>query len=248
MSQDLLSAIGARLEARLNALDARTISVEDSVKAHVAANPPAPFTLPDGTKQFAYAPTGGDYTNRPAAFTPAVNADHGVGATFRRHGVGTDAPMSVTRVGDGVVFADYTDSEGTREVAFYPNQLDLVTKAQAMANTDYVAPATSPQAVASAVTPAAFAQVILPPPIVAYATPVQPMDLHPNGTPVAYTPAVQANYGVGATIRRAGVMGDTPMTVTRVGNGVVFANFTDSEGTREIAFHPNQVDLVTAAP
>lgn len=70
-----------------------------------------------------------------------------------------------------------------------------------------------------------------------------------TGRPAAATtPPVPASFGVGATFRRAGVMADPLMTVNRIGDGVVFATYTDSEGTREVAFHPDQLDLVTAAP
>lgn len=369
MAQDLLSALGARLEAQLNAKDARIKTIEDAVKAQVSANPPAPFTLlADGTKQFGYAPSVDTAVPTDSSSQQTDSADFGIGATFRRKGVLSDIPMPVTRLGDGVVFTAFTDSEGSHEMSFAKNQIEMVTKAPATAEaentSDLVAPfaallsataqifsgaavetktasaepelvSTSAIAEATAVptgemlplTPATQNPILLTgnaasndvpvaatvtapvvvtesavatttaAAVVAAATAAttttatttstaattaattttataaaaaksasnssasfvmlsdgtKQFGYAPTGGPSGYvppakTPPVPTEYGVGATIRRKGSLSDTPITVTRVGDGVVFANFTDSEGTREMAFYPNQMDLMTAAP
>ncbi|MEP6834899.1 MAG: hypothetical protein ABJB74_16040 [Gemmatimonas sp.] len=369
MSQDLLAAIGARLEAQLKARDARSRTIEDTVKARVSLNPPAPFTLladdtrqfgyvptsapivlnvpdaepepesdvlststpaetslsaedisaaiapfaalrsapaqlpndsaakvdiapvpvmaaesttdtasaaaaataisyamlADGTKQFGYAPPGA-VVNVVANTTPAVSANLAVGATFRRKGTPSDIPMTVSRVGNGVVTAMYTDSEGTREMAFTPNQIELVTPATLVASnvtstdaTDVLARlaasnsaansgsmnnnvATSSVASTAAARTNSERNAAAPTSIATVSDPIV-ANLVPNTTP-----PVSADFGVGATFRRHGTPSDIPMTVLRVGNGVVTAMYTDSEGTREMAFTPNQLDLVTSAP
>lgn len=369
MAQDLLAALGARLEAQLNAKDARVKTIEDAVKAQVSANPPAPFTLlADGTKQFGYAPTVDTTITADSSWKQSESDEIGIGATFRRKGVLSDIPMPVTRVGDGVVFTAFTDSDGSHEMSFPRNQIDMVTKAPpasdaentseliapfaallnataqiftgaavetktaqtdaelasaaaiasttaapssemlpaaapvqnpvlqtgsaetvdvpvavttastaAASDTPAASAATGPTASAAAAKTAATtaANTTATPDATKSAAPAtaaaaksasnasagfvmladgtKQFGYAPTGgvsgyVPPAKTPPVPTEYGVGATIRRKGSLSDTPMTVTRIGDGVVFANFTDSEGTREMAFYPNQMDLMSAAP
>lgn len=368
MAQDIVAGIGARLEARLRAQEARMKTVEETVRTQILAQPPVLFALPERSTQFPKEPTrtkGNDWSLAPAA--PTTNG-FDVGATFRRKGVLSDVPMAVTRVENGMVYASFNDSEGSHEMAFDPNQLDLVenpldsavqatvsahaaatvlatavaftpapvpvvstsvesagsnTTADAIASatesssaapatvsTDTVAasiaramaPALSvAESIARAMAPAVAATpvstpVATPAPASANAvasatasavpsttaainanitTPATAASVAsvsanttasitlPDGTqqfgfaptggnynnrPAAYTPAVAPSFGEGATFRRKGVLAETPMTVTRTGDGLIFANYTDADGTREIAFYPNQLDLVTAAP
>jgi hypothetical protein len=378
MAQNLLAALGARIEAQLNAKDARAKTIEDAVKAQVSANPPAPFTLlADGTKQFGYAPTTDTTITADSSGKQSDSMKIDVGATFRRKGMPSDIPMPVTRVHAGVVFTAFTDSEGSHEMAFPRNQIEMVRKAPASVEaentSDPIAPfaalmnaaaqifngtvvetktASAEAEIASTGTIAAAAaaptsemlsvgqtpenpilmtgsaETVDPPIAVTIAAPAASeraassttavpataataaasaaaaattaatattassateastaaskiaapaaapaATTGPNATasfvmlsdgtkqfgyaptggvsgyvPPAKTPPVPTEYGVGATIRRKGSFSDTPITVTRVGDGVVFANFTDSEGTREMAFYPNQMDLMSAAP
>ena len=126
------SAIGARLEARLHAHDMRIKSVETSAKPENIADATAQFVLPDVLKSVAAAATATAKTE-PEMSMPSLSADHGVGATFRRKGMLSDVPMPVTRVGEGVVFTTFTDPQGSQEMAFDPTQIELVTKAPALA-------------------------------------------------------------------------------------------------------------------
>jgi hypothetical protein len=219
MSQDLLLAVGSRIEARLKAKDSRAHTATDVGTATLSAK--QPFTLLEDTK--------------PVSFL-APDA----------------APMAILP----------SDKERGDEPAFSAEQSDFVAKAQAMAilmgsasvgagasadasaapptASESVAPTTAVERAAPAPsfiasTEAARAVPTTTPPVPAYTPPVP-----------AYTPPVPAEFGVGATFGR--FAGDTPMTVTRLGDGVVFAMYTDSEGTREVAFHPTQLSLITAAP
>lgn len=374
MALDLVAALGARLEARLRAQETRIRTFEDTVRTHVQANGPAHFALPDGLLHFPNEPvrTKGDVLS--GAATPAPNSEFDIGATFRRKGMLSDVPMAVSRAEHGLVYANFTDSEGLHEMAFEPNQIELVesalssavqatvsahvtasvvaptissapapvsaiavdpgvvnTTTPASANTLDSSSAKAPvpvsantvaASIARAMAPVAamtvaesiaraMAPAVLNTPITANASgPATASTLAsvsanvsanvaapvianrattpaastataptasvaslranttasitlPDGTqqfafaptggdnlsrPAAYTPPVPANFGEGATFRRRGVLAETPMTVNRVGNGIIYANYTDSEGTREIAFYPNQLDLVTAAP
>jgi hypothetical protein len=344
MVQNPISAVGARLDTLLQAQDAR-LKASQSAKSQASS---VPFILPDGTQQFGYAPSYGapsaqaSDTNAQdisaADLTAGPSSDLGVGATIRRSGVPLDVPMRVTRVGDGVVFANMSDHAGTREMAFPSNHVEVVTKASraeafpavssyqnaialmssatlaetpVATNSVGLAPAITAPVINSAVitppfitapvtatpvatTPSMAAPVTsvsvaesnvaarsttrtvtssapaaapTPPPTAA-TTPVipnasdAPYVMLPDGTKQfgyaptgglpgavrSVMPAVPSQYGVGATIRRQGVTSDTPMTITRTGDGIVFANMTDWEGTREMAFLWNHVDLVTPAP
>jgi hypothetical protein len=312
MSQDPIAALGARIERQLTAMDARHKAAEAN-RTQRAMKTAVPFALLNDTG----APTGGSVAStsvEPGANpTTATNTDFEVGATFRRKGELSDVPMTVTRAGDGVVVAAFSDSAGSYEVAFDANQLELVTKApaaqvpadvqyfpslidlvrksaplaMAASATDAVpaasvatanavvdaAPATAAATVVAAVpatvasptpTPAAALNPVVPAVAAPDLTlpagairlpdgtlqfPYAPTGSVPGRVPVKQPP-VPPEFGVGATFRRKDVIGDIPMTVTRVGDGVLMANitFADRDGRKEMAFIPDQLDLVTRAP
>lgn len=221
MSQDLLLAVGSRIEARLKAKDSRPHAATDVGTAIPGASQPTTFTLLEDTKPVSFqAPDAA-----PAASLPPT-------------------------------------MERADEPAFSAAQLDLVAKAQAMAISmaissasasasasaapaiviDHAAPTTGTEHAAPTMASESAA------PASSYGASTDAASAVPAYTPPvpAYTPPVPAEFGVGATFGR--FAGDTPMTVTRLGDGVVFAMYTDSEGTREVAFHPTQLSLITAAP
>ena len=114
---------------RVTVIESRLNIVPTPPATTPVRNPDGSIILPDGTKQFPYAPTGGD-GHTEAGYTPPNGPEWGAGATFRRRGIPSDRAMTVTRGGDGVVFAMFIDEEGTeREFAFDPDQLDLITPA-----------------------------------------------------------------------------------------------------------------------
>lgn len=316
MAQDLLSAIGSRLEAQLKARDARLKTVEDTVKARVSMNPPAPFSLlPDGTKQFGYAPSidspidtsdadadaaeaaaqTEDISDPGASFAALVNAT--VQIFTEANAEAKTAPTAPATV-EAMAIAPSNQNPIT--LAGSPDPVDTPTVAQMLTptvstttatevTTTAASVSTTPVAttVAAASAAAASAAAVETPALANVASPssttatpsaseaaavtartatnassgfvmladgTKQFGYAPTGNTmgalasISKTPPVPADFGVGATLRRKGVGTDTPITVTRVGDGVVFANFTDSEGTREMAFYPNQMDLVTAAP
>lgn len=212
MSQDLLLAVGSRIEARLKAKDSRAHTATDVGTATLSAK--QPFTLLEDTKPVSL---------------PAPDA----------------APATILP----------SDKERADEPAFSAEQSDFVAKAQAMAILmGSVSVGAGASAGASAAPPTA-SESVAPTTAVERAAPAPSFiastdtaSAVPAFTPPipAYTPPVPAEFGVGATFGR--FAGDTPMTVTRLGDGVVFAMYTDSEGTREVAFHPTQLSLITAAP
>lgn len=116
--------------ARITALEVKTGITITLAQSEPQRLPDGAILLPDGTKQFPYAPTGGN-GNTQAGYTPPIAASWGKGATFTRKGVPSDAakPFVVTRTGDGGVWAEYTDDEGTREVFFMEPQIDQVSAA-----------------------------------------------------------------------------------------------------------------------
>ncbi|MEO7996763.1 MAG: hypothetical protein ABI852_04920 [Gemmatimonadaceae bacterium] len=309
MAQDLLRAIGSRLEAQLNARETRLKSIEDAVKARVSVNPPTPFSLlPDGTKQFGYTPMV-DST----AITSEVDADAAEAAAQTEDisdpGASFAALISATAQLFTETAADNQASPAAsatdESMVITPSNQNPVTMADSPAEADEpmvaqlltptvstttagaattsapttvaavaaAAPAVEAPVVASVAAPGTTAATSAS---VASATEAAPVSAKvaasvssgfvmladgtkqfgyaPTGgtagvnAPAAKTPPVPADFGAGATIKRKGVAMDTPMTVTRIGDGVIFANFTDSEGTREMAFYPNQMDLLSAAP
>lgn len=265
MAQDLISAAGARLEALLQAQETRGRTLRTTSSQPISTV--VPFVLPDGTNQFPFEPTGSTGSDVPNV-TPPVSAESGVGATFRRKGMLSDVPMTVTRVGDGVVFTTFMDGDSPQEMAFSAEQIDVVTSAPSIGSLAevpfYQSPLAMMEAVAQA-TATATATLVAPtytPPV--FDTAPIPFVLLSDGTKqFGYapsgatninlipnvTPPVPPEFGVGATFRRQGAVADAPMTVTRIGDGVVFANFTDHDGvTRDMAFHPDQLRLLTAAP
>jgi hypothetical protein len=328
MSLNPIVALGERLERQLAAMDARLNSA-DSTKAQRITNSVIPFTLPESTQAPVISASASIDTDAKAGIADSV----GVGATFRRKGMLSDVPMTVSRTDNGAVYASFTDGAHSYEMAFDASQIDVVTKAPSPSATadslsfanlaDRVKSAsalaaatvtpsdtpskasaalpastpdveaarmtTSPAAASSAAIAATTAAVSSSAPAVpssnpvatasttvaaaatpATATPTTATDAAlpagairlPDGTlqfgyaptgGVSHAPSVQAPvsaaFGVGATFRRKGVA-DVPMTVTRVGDGVVTANvnFGDGYGLREMAFVPDQLDLVTSAP
>ncbi len=224
MAQDPISAAGARLDGLLQAQVARTRQANLT-----SASAGVQFALPNKTGLLADSVSSAATINFVPNTTPPVPAELGLGATFRRSGSSLDVPMRVIRVGDGLVFANYTDEDGTREMAFMATQIDVVTKAPPD-GIKYEVPFVMPSDLSQ--NPAKVAPP--PPPAVSVA---------PN-----VTPPVPAAFGVGATVCIPGITPATPMTVTRVGDGVVFANYTDDEGTREMPFMWKQLVLATPAP
>lgn len=341
MSQDLLSAIGARLEAQLNARDTRVRSIEDSVKAAVSANPPAPFTLlPDGTKQFGYAPAAPQADVQPAVPTAAqaenvsdaaapiaallsatariftANASSSASTTaaepkalqpivapavdtaaaeepaapvvfsavnsfmeavFAKPAVLT-APMAepsfttastvsasaTSAAADKSTGADVASANSATASSGAASSVAASSVAAEVATTSNAAITSMLSTTASATaTSATLASVATAATVTSPTTVTLGYSMLADGTKqfgfapsgglvntggVNKTPPVPTDFGVGATMRRRGVMSDKPITVTRVGDGVVFANFTDEQGTREMPFYPNQMDLLTAAP
>lgn len=331
MSHNLLSAVGARLEALFNAKDTRVRSIEDSVKAQVSANPPAPFTLlPDGTKQFGYAPTAAAIDKQTAEAAAIQAAPLGapqaenvseeaapiaalLSATARIFTSNVSAsisaapaepkavdpapaqaaePVAAQEASQPVVYSAITaayleavfakpaapaaptvehaptpTSSTPAIAAETPSVAPPAVTSSPSVLTETVAVANSPTLTATASATVAAATTIAT--VAATAARTSPMSaalgytMLSDGTKqfgfaptggsintagVNKTPPVPTDFGVGATIRRKGVTSDTPMTVTRVGDGLVFAQFTDEQGTREMPFYPNQMDLLTAAP
>ncbi len=206
MSQDLLLAVGSRIEARLKAKDSRAHTATDLGTAILSAK--QPFTLLEDTKPVSFpaahaAPAGLMPSDKPREDEPTFSAEQ---TDFVAKAQAMAMAISATSA-TGASAAPPMASESAAPAASYSSSTDTA--------------ADTASAVASAVTAT---------------TPPVP----------AYTPPVPAEFGVGAVFGR--FAGDTPMTVTRIGDGVVFAMYTDSEGTREVAFHPTQLSLITAAP
>lgn len=219
MSQDLLLAVGSRIEARLKAKDSRAHTATDVGTAALSAK--QPFTLLEDTKPASFlAPDAA-----PAVIMPSNTAREDE-PTFSAEQTDFVAKAQAMAISMAVSMAS-TATSATGAGATQPMASESVAPVAAhIASTDTGADSASTVASAgSAATP----------PVRAYTPPVP-----------AYTPPVPAEFGVGAVFGR--FAGDTPMTVTRLGDGVVFAMYTDSEGTREVAFHPTQLSLITAAP
>lgn len=330
MAQDLLTAIGTRLEAQLNSRESRLRSIEDSVKAQVSANPPAPFTLlADGTKQFGYAPAAAVTTTLISDSSPGDASNAKTGAAVPDLPDTTEivsdatAPIAALLSATARLFTaaaaetksvEYLPTESSQPTLSAPAAVETAATPPVYSNVSafmeavFAKPAvnvtTAPEAplVATAVakpetnttpaTNATFEAHVAPsaaattsPTIAATAsatvdaTPsaaamtsaarttidnaISGYSMLADGTKqfgfaptggvvniagINKTPPVPTEFGAGAVMRRKNFMSDTPLTVTRIGDGVVFANFTDESGTREMAFYPNQMDLVTAAP
>lgn len=316
MVQDPLSAIGARLEARLNLQSARFKSIEETVRARIEANPPAEFTLlPDGTKQFGYAPVYAEAVHQDTVPVEDTAPEESIGYTFTAaaqdevkaqfmtlapsshwdaNGLSNAEPAALPAdfsapvpaqiaqtgalpvlmvpaapVDPTPVWATSTASDAAPSapaaapVAASPAATNGATTAPAIANPAHAVStaanvsttATNAAAAASANaanlnTSAANASGNAG--FVMLADGTKQFGFAPTGPVVNLvrnlTPPVPSNFGPGATFRIHGLPNSTPMTVTRGGDGVVFAMYTDSEGTREMAFMPNQLDLVTASP
>ena len=263
MSQDLLSAIGARLEARLKTQDARANGVSDALAAKGATGPRAPFTLLDDPTRYEAA-SSAESPVPPTAVAEAVEMK----ATIEPR-VDENFPQHIDLVAKAQVMANAVPPAAVVETiasAAPTPVVETAITAPAPAAATVAATVAAVDVVAGTVAPAtAIAAAVVTPPIATpVATPAAVMIYGANtgassassasssastGRPAAATtPPVPASFGVGATFRRAGVMADPLMTVNRIGDGVVFATYTDSEGTREVAFHPDQLDLVTAAP
>lgn len=317
MVQDPLSAIGARIEARLHAQSARFKSIEETVRAQVEANPPAEFTLlPDGTKQFGYAPVYAEAAEKAAVQEQDTAPEESIGYSFTAAAqdavkaqfmtlspsaswdakpltnaepaalpddLAAPAPAQIAVASPLPVLIAPTASVDVTPV--WATQSSSSTTASAPAAAPTTAPAPTPSTVntAAAATTANSAPTVATAPtpttspapassaianananvanasanagnagFVMLADGTKQFGYAPTGPVVNLvrnlTPPVPANFGPGATFRIHGLPNSTPMTVTRGGDGVVFAMYTDSEGTREMAFMPNQLDLVTASP
>lgn len=313
------SAIGARLEARLRTHEMRVKSAETAIKAENFADPSAIFVLPETTSaQRIPAPV----TDATTDLLPSNEAEHSVGATFRRKGMLSDVPMPVTRVGEGVVYTTFSDAQGSQEMAFDATQIDIVSKPPVLtASNDIeffpnlkelvksaspIAAAATPEVEAVAITTASYESRILaamspanttaasPPEVLSSVNSAVPESIRTanettatsDTTTTAATARSTANilpagairlsdgtlqfgyaptggvinlvpnkpepaptaFGIGATVRRKGVISDAPLTVTEVGSGYIRAVRTDSQGTTTFEFPFNQFDLVTAAP
>ncbi|MEP6781416.1 MAG: hypothetical protein ABJC26_16075 [Gemmatimonadaceae bacterium] len=286
---DPIKAAAARLDAFLHTVEERfkkTPKVTTAVDG-VGASFPSVYT--DASKPTTFGPMADSVSSSVATSPPAVAAELGVGDTVRRNGMPSDMPMKVTRVDDGVVFATVTDNQGSREVGFAADQVDVVTKAPteetfptiasyqsavAMSTAGPLSSATAANT-ASANVSAASASTASERPRTNSASAVSteptpyvagddspPFIMLPDGTkqfgnaptgPLVNVvpnkqPPVPTDFGPGATFRIKGMPTGAPMTVTRIGEGVLFAQYTDDQGTRDMPFIPGQLDLVSAAP
>ena len=72
MAHDLLAALGARIEAQLKARHSRSRTLEDTVKARVSLNTPAPFALlADDSQHLTYLPPTKDVpSSSPVLISP----------------------------------------------------------------------------------------------------------------------------------------------------------------------------------
>jgi hypothetical protein len=223
MSQDLLLAVGSRIEARLKAKDSRAHTATDVGTTALSAK--QPFTLLEDTKPASFlAPDAA-----PAVIMPSKTAREDE-PTFSAEQTDFVAKAQAMAISMAVSMAS-TATSATGAGATPPMASESASPVASYSASTDTATATAADT-ASTVASAGSAAT---PPVRAYTPPVP-----------AYTPPVPAEFGVGAVFGR--FAGDTPMTVTRLGDGVVFAMYTDSEGTREVAFHPTQLSLITAAP
>lgn len=246
MSRDLLSAISSRLESRLQAADARTQTAAELLKANVALSQHAPFTLLEEPKKPATtlpttvdadAPSAPDIVQEDASqIDLMVKAQVMANAAPAPAPIISPAPTIVENV-LGEVMVDtgvaLESIEPPAEIEPTPAETPVAAgnvSEASRANESVPEIVASAPSVADAVSEAASSSSSAPVFI-------------PN-----WTPPVPVEFGVGATFHIKGLNYGPPMTVTRTGDGVVFAMYTDSEGTREVAFHPNQLDLFTAAP
>jgi len=238
MSRDLLSAIGTRLEARLKRPDARMHAGADVAKTKAAISNLIPFTLLDDTQS---APAAGSSTP-PIATSAQPTVLTKVPSSFE---TSTTAAMTTVEIVEPESIMAQVMGAGravSGVVMQDSSQVDLMVKAQAMASATLSAPV-SAEVVTEQPTPAANAVERVPADVNVASSNVAAVVLPPNSTP-----PVPPEFYPGATFVPRGMTGVPPMTVTRVGDGVVSAVWTDAEGSREVAFHPNQLDLVTPAP
>ena len=129
MSLDLIAAIGKRIERELFASHTKTKSTSASSAQSAAAA--IPFMLPTSTPGIDLVPT-----TAPVAIT-----DVSVGDTFRRKGMLSDVPMTVSRTENGSVYASFSDGSVSQEMAFDANDIDIVSKTSsipALPQTPYV--------------------------------------------------------------------------------------------------------------
>ncbi|MCC6243847.1 MAG: hypothetical protein IT353_13470 [Gemmatimonadaceae bacterium] len=245
MSRDLLSAIGNRLEARLKPQDARAQISKDIMTAETDTGLRAPFSLLLEAQPFVLDEPGAPSvppiapedveTTRETPATPASYVEPiDIVAKAQAMANATPAALPADVVNSVTASAQQVEREGSRLPGrSSPATAAPVTQTASVASTESAPAASAPQ---TSPTPVSAAPVAASP--VTAPTPRAPTVM----------PPVPSNFGVGATFRRQGVPYDAPMTVTRIGDGVVFASYTDSEGTREVAFVPDQLDLVTPSP
>lgn len=269
MAQDLLAAIGARIEAQLNARDARSRTLEDALKARVSANPPAPFTLLlDGTQQFGYAPNVDERIDTPLNTTPAVREDFG-GGTVSVQTQPTPAEISAAIAPFAAILSGaaqvLTQSAAAPRAATAPSATEPATMSgpagvqtsapQSAAVSVPVSVHTSSPASAPVNVPASPTSVVdnaVAAPFVMLADGTKQFGYAPTGGLINRVPNVTPNappeFGVGATVRRLGVFSDAPMTVTQTSGGFVRATVTNTTGTHIFEFPFNQFELITRAP
>ncbi|MEP6763260.1 MAG: hypothetical protein ABJB66_03065 [Gemmatimonadaceae bacterium] len=297
MAQDPISAAAARLDSLLQTQEAIARRVKRSPTQLGEGGTSFPFLMPDAGRPYSRGPMVDSTCVNYATTNPALAAELGVGDTIRRNGVPSDLPMKVTRVDDDVVYATLTDNEGSREVAFSADQVDVVTKAPTSETFPDITPyqnavvlsASAPSVYASSAAAATVESTNVSTANAAVSASTRSTDTRSLGTTTATNvptapqsaddssppfvllpdgskqfgyaptgpvvnivpnkqPAVPTAFGVGATFRIKGISFGPPMTVLRVGDGIVTAQYTDELGTREVPFIPGQLDLVTPAP
>lgn len=313
MAQDLLAALGARIEAQLNAKDARSRTLEETLKARVNKHPPAPFTLlSDGTKQFGYAHSVDDSFGGFLNLSTELDTDFDATTSLAKSAPTTEeisaaiAPFAALLSGAAQVLTHTASQPSTSVAASAPQRgtLTVPVSVQSAASVavsvpvsvQVAAPVSTPvsNTVTATITPAlaivtsaeapavsslAHSLASLAEPTIKTAVPsasttvASPTSIVDSGTAAPFvmlpdgtkqfgyaptgglinrvpnvTPPAPPSFGIGATVRRLGVLSDAPMTVTQTDGGFVRATVTDSTGTHIFEFPFNQFELITRAP
>lgn len=318
MAQDLLAAVGARIEALLNVKDARSRTLEETLRASVSKNPPAPFTLlSDGGRQFGYAPGSDEISSRISDAT--LDAQNEFGSGFRSLATapsaedisaaiapfaallsgtaqvltqnaapsnsvtGLSAPVTVpvsvlvadsapvnvpvsvqtsaptsapVNVPVAVQFSAPVNTAGSP--AAFPTASSSASTVTSNANrtnsntASRTPVAAAPGTAANVASPTSVVDNAVPAPFVMLADGTKQFGYAPTGGLINrvpnVTPNAPAEFGIGATVRRLGVLSDAPMTVTQISGGFVRATVTNSTGTHIFEFPFNQFELITRAP
>ena len=261
-----IAALGATIEAQQTAKDARLITPSAS-KAHRAANPAMPFMLRRGTSQLPHAPTGNASINVVLNSTPVVK----VSPEPQHNSKLTDLLQKATRLAAAPVvdaahaqtapaakasalIATAASAQPTPVPEHFPSLLNLVNKAASPVVAPPVVAAASVPVAAPIVAASRLPDLTLPDGAIRLPDGTLQFGYLPTGGSVIGVRSVQApvpaEFGIGATFRRKGVLSDPPMTVTSVGDGVISANvtFANDDGRIRMSFIPDQLELITRAP